>query len=48
MKGRPDVLVEGRTGVIWFLGALESTFAGTPIAALDTPHLEVKMILDYG
>jgi hypothetical protein len=27
------VLVEGRTGVTWFLGALEGTFAGTPFAA---------------
>jgi predicted nucleic acid-binding protein len=33
-EGRPDVLVEGRTGVTRFLGALESTFAGTPIAAV--------------
>jgi ketosteroid isomerase-like protein len=27
------VLVEGRTGVTWFLGSLEGTFAGTPFAA---------------
>ncbi|HZD16318.1 MAG TPA: nuclear transport factor 2 family protein [Pseudonocardiaceae bacterium] len=27
------VLVEGCTGVTWFLGALEGTFAGTPFAA---------------
>jgi hypothetical protein len=27
------VLVEGRTGVTWFLGALEGTFAGVPFAA---------------
>ena len=27
------VLVEGRTGVTWFLGTLEGTFAGTPFAA---------------
>jgi hypothetical protein len=27
------VLVEGRTGITWFLGALEGTFAGTPFAA---------------
>jgi ketosteroid isomerase-like protein len=27
------VLIEGRTGVTWFLGALEGTFAGTPFAA---------------
>jgi ketosteroid isomerase-like protein len=27
------VLVEGRTGVTWFLGALEGTFAGTPFTA---------------
>ncbi|MFZ0118997.1 MAG: nuclear transport factor 2 family protein [Pseudonocardiaceae bacterium] len=27
------VLVEGRTGVTWFLGALGGTFAGTPFAA---------------
>ena len=27
------VLVEGRTGVTWFLGVLEGTFAGTPFAA---------------
>ena len=27
------VLVEGRTGVTWFLGALEGTFAGAPFAA---------------
>jgi hypothetical protein len=27
------VLVEGRIGVTWFLGALEGTFAGTPFAA---------------
>ncbi|MGH3914477.1 MAG: nuclear transport factor 2 family protein [Pseudonocardiaceae bacterium] len=27
------VLVEGRTGVTWFLGAVEATFAGTPFAA---------------
>jgi hypothetical protein len=27
------VLVEERTGVTWFLGALEGTFAGTPFAA---------------
>ena len=28
------MLIEGRTGVTWFLGALEST----PFAAVDTPH----------
>ena len=27
------VLVEGCTGVTWFLGTLEGTFAGTPFAA---------------
>lgn len=27
------VLVEGRTGVTWFLGTLEGTFAGAPFAA---------------
>jgi ketosteroid isomerase-like protein len=27
------VLVEGRTGVTWFLGAVEGTVAGTPFAA---------------
>jgi ketosteroid isomerase-like protein len=27
------ILVEGRTGVTWFLGTLEGTFAGTPFAA---------------
>jgi len=27
------VLVEGRTGVTWFLGALEGTIAGTPFSA---------------
>jgi hypothetical protein len=27
------VLVDGRTGVTWFLGALEGTIAGTPFAA---------------
>ncbi len=27
------VFVEGRTGVTWFLGALEGTLAGTPFAA---------------
>jgi ketosteroid isomerase-like protein len=27
------VLVDGRTGVTWFLGTLEGTFDGTPFAA---------------
>lgn len=27
------VLVEGRTGVTWFFGALEGAVAGTPFAA---------------
>lgn len=27
------VLVEGRTGVTWFRGTVEGTFAGTPFAA---------------
>jgi ketosteroid isomerase-like protein len=27
------VLVEGRTGITWFLGTLEGTFTGTPFAA---------------
>jgi hypothetical protein len=27
------VFVEGRTGVTWFLGSLEGTFAGAPFAA---------------
>jgi hypothetical protein len=42
------VLIEGSTGVTWFLGALASTFAGTPFAAVDTPPPEVQMILDHG
>jgi hypothetical protein len=47
-EGRPDVLIEGSTGVTWFLGALASTFAGKPFAAVDTPPPEVQMILDHG
>ena len=33
IEGDLTVLVEGRTGVTWFLGALEGTFVGTPFAA---------------
>jgi ketosteroid isomerase-like protein len=28
-----DVLVDGSTGVTWFLGTLEGTYAGTPFSA---------------
>jgi hypothetical protein len=36
------VLVEGRTGITWFLGTVEGTVAGTPFAAPTAlhPHLD--------
>ena len=38
------VLVEGRTGITWFLGTVEGTVAGTPFAAPTAlhPHLDPR------